>query len=83
MNTDKLILEALESAHSEGVGMHILGQIEARLFNELNKARRITRAASILPLLGADVAAVRMNCHKSTVYRLAEKHAEMAREKVA
>lgn len=63
--------------------MDVLGPIEAKLFNELNKIRRINRAASILPLLGAEIAADRLGCHKSTVYRLAERHAEMVRAKVA
>jgi hypothetical protein len=82
-DTDKLIRDALAAAHAEGVSMSVIGPIEARLFNELERMRRLHRAASILPLLGADVAAERLGCHRSTVYRLVEKATAMAREKVA
>jgi hypothetical protein len=82
-DTDKLIADAMAAAHDEGVSMAIIGAIEARLFNELERIRRARRAASILPLVGAEVAAERLGCHRATVYRRAEKAAQLTREKVA
>jgi predicted DNA-binding protein (UPF0251 family) len=79
MTTETLIAEAMTALRDEGVEMATCGEIEARMLTLLYKARRIRNAESMLPLLGADVAARRIGCHRSTVYRLAEK----AREKVA
>lgn len=79
MTTETLIGDALAALKNEGVEMATCGELEARMMNLLFKARRIRNAESMLPLLGADVAARRIGCHRSTVYRLAEK----AREKVA
>lgn len=81
MNTDELIAEALAAVHAEGVEMEVIGPIEAKLFNELNRIRRINRAVSMLPLYGPDATAERLGCHRSTVYRLVEKNAEIIREK--
>lgn len=79
MTTENDIANTMIALREEGVDMAVLGEIEARMLTLLYKARRIRNAESMLPLLGADVAARRIGCHRSTVYRLAEK----AREKVA
>lgn len=79
MATEHDIANTMVALHAEGVDMAQLGDIEAKLLTLLYRARRIRNAESMLPLLGADVAARRIGCHRSTVYRLAEK----AREKVA
>ena len=79
MTTETLIAEVMTALRGEGIEMATCGEIEARMLTLLYKARRIRNAESMLPLLGADVAARRIGCHRSTVYRLAEK----AREKVA
>lgn len=79
MTTESLLTEALEALKVEGVPMASLGEIEARLMTLLYKARRIRNAASMLPLLGAQVAAERIGCSRATVYRLNQK----AREKLS
>lgn len=79
MTTETDIANTMIALRDEGVDMATCGEIEARMLTLLFKARRIRNAESMLPLLGADVAARRIGCHRSTVYRLAEK----AREKVA
>jgi hypothetical protein len=84
MNTDSLIAEALAAAHAEGVGMDVIGPIEAKLFNALNRIRRINRAVSMLPLYGPDATAERIGCDRSTVYRLVKKNHELIqKQKVA
>lgn len=83
MNTDKLIEDCMVAMNGEGVEMAVLGEIEARLVTLLHRARNVRNAASMLPLYGAQVAAERLGCHKSTVYRWSEEHAEQARKKVA
>lgn len=79
MSTENLITQALEACHVEGVSMSELGSIEAKLTTLLYQARRIRNAASMLPLLGIETTAERLRCHRSTVYRLAEKHADYVR----
>jgi len=79
MATEHDIANTMIALRNEGVDMAVCGDLEARMLTLLFKARRIRNAESMLPLLGADVAARRIGCHRSTVYRLAEK----AREKVA
>jgi len=79
MTTEHDIANTMIALRDEGVDMSACGELEARMLTLLFKARRIRNAESMLPLLGADVAARRIGCHRSTVYRLAEK----AREKVA
>lgn len=74
-----MLTDALEALKVEGVESSILGEVEARLITLLYKARRIRNAASMLPLLGAEVAAERLDCHRSTVYRWNRK----AREKLS
>jgi predicted DNA-binding protein (UPF0251 family) len=72
MSTESRITEAMEALQTEGVEMASLGEIEARLMNLLFKARRIRNAASMLPLLGAEVTAERLGCCRQTVYNLAK-----------
>lgn len=76
MSTESLITEALEAMQSEGVPMASLGEIEARLLTLLHKARRINKAASMLPLLGAELTAERLGCCPRTVYNLVHKSRE-------
>jgi hypothetical protein len=71
MTTESLLTEALEALKGEGVESAILGEVEARLITLLYKARRIRNAASMLPLLGAEVTAERLGCCRATVYNLA------------
>lgn len=79
MTTEARVTEALEALQAEGVPMAYLGEVEARMLTLLHKARRINKAASMLPLLGAQVAADRLGCCRSTVYRLNHK----ARDKLS
>lgn len=79
MTTESLLTEALEALKAEGVESSVLGEVEARLITLLYKARRIRNAASMLPLLGAEIAAERIGCSRATVYRLNQK----AREKLS
>ena len=72
MTTESLLTEALEALKGEGVESSILGEVEARMITLLYKARRIRNAASMLPLLGAEVAAERLGCCRATVYNLAK-----------
>ena len=73
MSTETKITEALEAIQLEGVEMAELGTIEARLLTLLYRARRLRHAESMLPLLGADITAQRLNCCRATVYNLAKK----------
>ena len=66
-----MLTDALEALKVEGVESAILGEVEARLITLLYKARRIRNAASVLPLLGAEVTAERLGCCRATVYNLA------------
>lgn len=72
MTTESLLTDALESLKGEGVESSVLGEVEARLITLLYKARRIRNAASMLPLLGAEVTAERLGCCRQTVYNLAK-----------
>jgi predicted DNA-binding protein (UPF0251 family) len=73
MSTESKITEALEAIQHEGVEMAELGAIEARLLTLLYRARRLRNAESMLPLIGADRTAERLNCSRATVYNLAKK----------
>jgi hypothetical protein len=72
--TNGLIIELMERLHLEGVPMAVIGDMESRLVNELERARRITRAASMLPLIGAEAVAERLGCSRRTVYNLVHRH---------
>lgn len=72
MTTETLLTDALEALKAEGVESSILGEVEARMITLLYKARRIRNAASMLPLLGAEVTAERLGCCRQTVYNLAK-----------
>lgn len=72
MTTESLLTDALEALKVEGVESSVLGEVEARLITLLYKARRIRNAASMLPLLGAEVTAERLGCCRQTVYNLAK-----------
>ena len=71
MTTENLLTEALEALKVEGVESSVLGEVEARMITLLYRARRIRNAASMLPLLGAEVTAERLGCCRATVYNLA------------
>lgn len=73
MTAETLISEALEAVRKEGVMMAPLGEIEARLMTLLHRARNERKADSMLPLLGAEIAAERIGCCPRTVYNLAER----------
>lgn len=73
MSTETKITEALEAIQHEGVEMAELGAIEAKLLTLLYRARRLRNAESMLPLIGADAAAERLNCCRATIYNLAKK----------
>lgn len=79
MTTESLLTDALEALKAEGVESSILGEVEARMITLLYKARRIRNAASMLPLIGAEMAAERIGCSRATIYRLNHK----AREKLS
>jgi len=73
MSTETKITDALEAIQLEGVEMAELGAIEAKLLTLLYRARRLRNAESMLPLIGADAAAERLNCCRATIYNLAKK----------
>ena len=73
MATESKLTEALQALHDEGVEMADLGSVEARLLTLLYRARRLRHAESMLPLLGAELTAERLNCSRQTVYNLAKR----------
>jgi hypothetical protein len=72
-DTDSLLVLLAEAMHKEGVVMSDVGAVEARIATLLGKARREARAESMLPLIGAVIAAERMNCTRQTIYNLAKR----------
>jgi len=70
MTTEHDIANTMIALRDEGVDMAVCGELEARMLTLLFKARRIRNAESMLPLIGAEAAAERLNCCRATVYNL-------------
>ena len=79
MATEHDIASTMIALHDEGVDMAQLGDIEAKLLTLLYKARRLRNAESMLPLIGAEATAERLNCCRATVYNLAKRQREKSK----
>lgn len=72
------ISETMADLAREGCDPVKLAEIEARLVVLLSRAKTLQRAERALYELGALAAAEREHCHRSTVYRRAEKSRKLA-----
>lgn len=77
--SDDKLREWMESLAAEGIDRDALGDVEADLIGRIGRLRKrrdhgatVVEAARLLPY-GADALAERQHCHRSTVYRRAER----------
>jgi DNA invertase Pin-like site-specific DNA recombinase len=77
--SDELLRDYMEALAAEGLDRHKLGDIEAELIGKVGRMRlvrdrhiRDMETARLLPH-GAPTIAERQHCHRSTVYRRAER----------
>lgn len=77
--SDAKLREYIEALAAEGHGGRALEDLEADNITRVGKLRiardraiRDMEAARLLPL-GAEIVAIRQNCHRSTAYRRAER----------
>lgn len=77
--SDQLLRDYMEALAAEGIPAHAIGDMEADLIGKVGRLRilrdrhvRDMEAAKLLPH-GAVPLAERQHCHRSTVYRRAER----------
>lgn len=80
MATEHDIANTMMALRGEGVDMATCGELEARMLTLLYKARRIRNAESMLPLLGAEATAERLNCCRATVYNMVNRSRKKSKE---
>jgi hypothetical protein len=79
-DTDSLLVQLAEAMRKEGVVMSDIGAVEARVATLVGRARREARAESMLPLVGAVIAAERIGCTPPTVYNLVKRRRAKVKE---